>query len=397
MTDAFAFFRRFSRSLGQGIDGLAAAQPRTWFVFVVLVAVMLSLFSRFPVYADRHAKFPGSFLKFPGTPYGQAITWWLDHPFQQVPVETFFPNAAAAQGILAGSISHCDKLSVRPFLPLLNQLAGGGYWTLVGASHLSAILLFALIYFLCRRITGDTTFATLITWGFATTWAGAWGFNDRVCGDVVAIALLLSAVAARPPWLAALLVYLAGFTDERAIAAAPLAALLRHWIAGLPGDTKAGPAKLTATVLPLLAAMGAYLASRVVLHFWGNVQGGTTMMVPTEVLLYHFYVSYPKNLFTVFEFLWLFPLVFVGHLIFARDPRITGGVPYLIALALAAGPAFVVWDIDRSLCYLLPGLLTAICFFPAERDLRRGCALAAALASLAWMEPNTSILRFLFL
>jgi hypothetical protein len=391
---------RLARPLEDFIRDHSTKRPGTWATAVVLLAVVISLFSKFPVYTDASAKFPGSFAAFPSTSYGHVVTWWLEHPFQQVPAQDFFSAAEKLNPLVAGSISHADKIAHRAFLPLLNQLTGWGYWTLVVANHLAAIVTFWLIYHLCRRITGDVPLATLSTWAYAATWAGTWGFNDRVCGDAVAIAWLLGAIAVRPGWLVALSMVAAGFCDERALTAAPLVALFRWWeqnppLGGAPGRSIPPAAGLGSVVAAVSAGVFAYVVCRGLVSVIFHLRTSTTMMDPETVLLYHFFVSYPAAIFGVFEFLWIFPVLLIGSMAFAPGGGSRRAGAFGLCLLVAAAPALLVWDIERSLCYLLPGILAAIIFCPENAGEKFTTALIVFTGSFLWLAPNASVLRFL--
>jgi hypothetical protein len=373
----------------------ATPRPIAWSVFVVLLGVGIALLSRFPHYTGANAKFPGSLATFAATPYGQAITWWLEHPFQRVPTETLFPESVRSQALNVGAMSHCDKLAFRALLPLVNQVFGGGVRTLVVANHLAVLLTFFLIYRLCRRISSDPGLASFAVWAYAASWAGSWGFNDWVFGDAVAVALLLGAMAARQAGLAGALVLLAGFVDERAILAAPLVAVFRAWadqppFAAAPVDLR----RSWAVGAPVVAGIAGYVAIRFLAAWQFNLATGTTMMANADILLYHFYVSYPIKLFGVFELLWAAPLLVLLHAALSGPAGRSALPVFGFALLLAAAPAFLVWDVDRSLCYLLPGIVTAISFLPGEATLRRRLILAASAGSLLWLEPNVSAFRF---
>jgi hypothetical protein len=64
-----------------------------------------------------------------------------------------------------------------------------------------------------------------------------------------------------------------------------------------------------------------------------------------------------------------------------------------LALALAAFPAMVVWDFDRSLFYLLPGVLLASCFLPFSSSNIRLILLAVLAGNLLWIYSSSSGFR----
>ena len=189
MHPGFEFMAKTAEAFENRARLNAGRHPVLWFLTVVFVAAAIGLFSHYPPYTDSAGGPAGTFSGFAQTAYGRAITWWLDHPFQTVPAESFFPPSAIADKTAAGPVSHCDKLAFRPVLPALSRLTGGGFWTLVVANHVAALFLFGLIYRLCLRTTASFALATASTWAYAASWSGAWGFNDMIYGDAVAMAL----------------------------------------------------------------------------------------------------------------------------------------------------------------------------------------------------------------
>ena len=396
MAGSLDFLDRIAGPLERHVQARATSHPRLWAALVVAAATALALASRFPAYRGA-ARFPGSFADFATTAYGRAIAWWLEHPFRSVPAETFFPPAALSDPLVAGSVSHLDKLAFRPFLPLVNQVVDGGVWTLFVASHLAVLVTFLLVYRLCLRLSGDAVLATAATLGWSASWAGSWGFNDLVCGDAVAVALLLGAFAAPPgSWRIVPLLLAAGLTDERAAIAAPLVGLLHGWQVRSPFDpappasARPGTLRLAA---PVIAGLAACILVRLAATAVYGTRAGTSMMATVDIFLYHVLVSYPRKFFAVFEFFWVFPLLLLANLAVAGPAARRAALGFAGFFGLAAAPAFLVWDLERSLCYLLPGVIAAAVLLPGDPRIPRRLALAAAVAGILWVEPNASFLR----
>jgi hypothetical protein len=296
---------------------------------------------------------------------------------------------------IAGSASHCDKLTFRAFLPLLNQVTAGGYWTLVVANHLAAILIFLLIYRGCLRLTVDTVISTAVTWAFAASWAGSCGFNDFVNGDAVAMALLLGAMVTRTSWVVTVFLFAAGFTDERALCVAPLIALCRYWEWRRPFEATGASMdfqRMRTATAPVLFGVTAYLVCRLAVAAAYHLTTGTSMIV-IRIPVYNFYMHFPRTLFEIFEFLWVYPTLLLLALIVFRKTHVSDLVAYTFCMLVAAAPAFMVWDFDRSIYYLTPGVLASACFGFGKHSERRGVALAVCATSLVWLSPMDSWLR----
>jgi hypothetical protein len=359
---------------------------------VVLVALALSLASWVPRYSRVDA--------FADTPFGQAKAWWLAHPFQNVPVETFFPLATRHIVSNAGEASHLDKLAFRGLLPLVHRIAPFGVWTLVVASHLGAVAILWLTFHLVSRHACDAACGALASWTVATCYAGQWGFHDFIYGDAVAVGLMLGVMATRSPIAIFMLAFAAHCTDERAAACGPLL-ILFHALTPSREDQPPPPAVgLAATRRPspatsrggaIIAALAAYAAVRAVATQTMGATLGTTMLATADILRTHVYADYPEQVFKVFEFLWLAPFIVVVEWWGAGQSLRARSLCYAACMALAAGPALLVVDIDRSLSYLLPGVLLAICHWPFSTLRLRTFLLAVLLGNTIWLYPATSL------
>jgi hypothetical protein len=121
------------------------------------------------------------------------------------------------------------------------------------------------------------------------------------------------------------------------------------------------------------------------------------MVGRSEIVLYHLFVSFPGRVFEVFEFLWFFPALFLLTGVVSPGRSRWMAACLLATLATAAAPGLLVWDASRSVLYLLPGVAAAALFVPVSLERRRELLLAAALASLVWIEFYGSIFRRLIL
>ena len=233
---------------------------RGWSLVVLGVSLVIAFCCSIPYYPAVN--------EFIQSPYGQAKTWWLEHPLQSVPVEQFLPLNERHIGYNEGIASHLDKMTFRVFLPLLNQVFPFGIWTLVVACHIGGVLILWLTYFVAKQATGDAVCGGLASWALAATYAGQWGFHDYYLGDAVPVALLMCAMAARVPVLAFVFVLTAGFTDERAVVASPLVGLF--WVLRSTQQDGVSPGtwvqfffKFLRAAWPVWLALAAYAAFRV--------------------------------------------------------------------------------------------------------------------------------------
>lgn len=362
---------------------------KKWPLGVFAAAILISIFCWVPHYP--------AVSDFIGTPYGAAKTWWLDNPFKSVPVEQFFPSSERHIGYNGGIASHLDKMTFRAFLPLLNQVAPFGIWTLVAACHIGVLAILWFSYQMVARQIGDPVCGALACWAVAACYAGQYGFHDFYLGDAAAVGMLVAAMVFRNSAAIFLLVLCAGFTDERAIASAPLV-LLFHVLRqeGFRGTPVALPILLLRFMkigAPVICGVFAYAAIRLGISFSTGERSGSSMLASIDILRSHFYNDYPQLFFKVFEFLWILPALFLLEYGSKNPSKKFISILFGLALVLAAVPAMVVWDFDRSLFYLLPGILLSICFLPFSVGQLRLILLAVLVGNLLWLYPSSSGFR----
>jgi hypothetical protein len=248
------------------------------------------------------------------TPLGRAKAWWLDHPFENVPVDEFFPPDG-----FRGEPSHCDKLAFRALLPLVNRITNGGIWTVIVACHIGGLAIFWLSWLIVSRHTLDPVCGALACRAVATCYAGQWGFHDFMYGDAAAVALLLAAAACRVPLMIVLTMLAACCTDERAAACGPLV-LLFHTRTCQEPDTDSLFAR-GRLGWPVIAGLVACACVRFTATWATGAALGSTMIATTDILKHHVYHDYPENVFKVFEFLWIVPAYAILEGLGARRSR----------------------------------------------------------------------------
>jgi len=365
------------------------SRSKMWPLIVFVTAIVISIFCWVPSYP--------TVSEFIQTPYGTAKTWWLEHPFKSVPVERFFPLSERHIGYNAGIASHLDKMTYRAFLPILNQVFPFGIWTLVVACHVGMLAILWFSYWIVERQLGDKVSAALACWAVAACYAGQYGFHDCYLGDAAAVGILVAAMFSRNWIITFLLIFFASFADERAVTSSPLVLLfhfLRDW----------EPEKLHSNFTNLLfmifkkgssviSGVVTYAIVRVLITFFTGEKSGTSMLASIDILRAHLYNNYPQLVFKVFEFLWILPLIFL--LEYGTNNPLKKFISIILGLAfaLAAFPALVVLDIDRSLFYLLPGILLAICFSPFSSRIMRLMLLTVLAGNILWIYPSGSGFR----
>ena len=314
-----------------------------------------------------------------------------------MPVEQVLPLSERHIGYNAGIASHLDKMTYRVFLPMLNQVFPFGIWTLVIACHIGVLAILWFSYQSVAKQILDPVCAALSCWAIAASYAGQYGFQDCYLGDSVAVGFLMAAMVTRNSIATSLLIMLGGFTDERAIASAPII-LLYHVLRqkDFEENSRIFPLMLVRFIkvgAPVIFGVIAYAAIRLGFTFATGERSGSSMLASIDILRSHFYNDYPQLFFKVFEFLWIFPVLFLLEYGSKKPPKKFIAIMFGFSLVLAAVPAMVVWDFDRSLFYLLPGILLSICFLPVSLDKLRLILLAVLVSNLLWLYPSSSGFR----
>jgi len=382
-----SLLRRLNKSQPRAaIDGLPATFVRQGdalfrglcsLLLIATLGILLALVTRFPHYE--------MLSQLPKRVENQAMSWQVHHPLTPIPADL------KDVGLNGWAASHVDKMELRLTVPLLGCLSGTGIWTVVIWTPIAAMLLFYLLALCGRDATGDTTAAAFFVIGFGATFFGSWGFNDFICGDAVAFALtLLSACCLRRPWLSGLCLLGAAFCDERSVIAAPL--LLLYFIVRC-----AEPAEKTQRNQLLFAILGT-IGVWVLLRWWlsatFHLAMGTSFLASWDTFRGHLIPQTLFSLVGIFRASWIIPVLAVRNLILHKDRMLATAL--VAAFGIAIVPAFLVVDLNRSICY------SFMIFFISLRLLRHNAnylsnkyLAAIMLINILISPPSKTILRFL--
>lgn len=329
---------------------------RGWLVALALVAAALSIFTATPEYHGVE-----------GLDSWKAILLQARDPFVQHPY---------------GVGTHESKLAFRLLVPLVGGRLGLDVWGYLALQAAAGVVLLGAFARLCWDTTADRVTTVLATLALGLCWAGATAFVEvRGTFDSVALSLLTLAALFRNPLLIAACVTLAGFTDERALAAALLVALFQA--------IRPATASPRLRVGGVVAGIALYAIGRLVLIELTDLSIDGNGITPLA-----FWELGPAAAWAGLEGLWIAPFVAVAVLVARRR--------YLLAAALVAGTAVIlgiavsVSDVTRSMAYALPAVFVGLAALAgtASAHLRRA-ALAAVFASLLWplyyIDGNTTI------
>lgn len=325
MEESFQGFCRY-------MDRVAGRIP-DWAAIVGVVFV--SVFMQFPNLKEiRH-----------GAPEAETILEIAKAPFAQIEKE---------EG------SHGEKKAFRLLVPAMMRLFGGSNTYQVYALLVSAnIVYLSACYFVLRSGTGDKAFSMIALCALSLTYSGACGFLDtKGWADAVPLAFVILAMLRIHPLVVALCLFAGVMGDERALMAIPYVILWQT--AQRKGSCNLTVSDLWADRSMLAAGLVCVLAFGFVRWLLIHVYGFEVKLggVGPRVLLQHNPDMYSVSFWSGFEALWL--ILFLWMLTVFRNWKRNIAIALLLYVLASVVACYMVFDVTRSLCYLLPALLFAV-------------------------------------
>jgi hypothetical protein len=317
------------------LEGVRArTQSRHWRVVVTLAGTALSIFLCYP-WKWRH-------YSEENLPW-KALRKQIAHPLQ---ARDYPPE------------SHPAKKAFRLTVPVFVRATGIGIPGAIVVQLLSGVALLYLTVSVGFVATQDRVTATLGCLATAATYLGASAFWDyRGNFDSLAICFLLAAMLARSAALVAVLVFLAAFTDERAL----VAALLVHFwfvVRRLLQRADGGSAWMPRPSWGIVVAAIAYAAVRTFLAWRFHLTAPVGDSADVGLAVFRRQLdTLPFGVWSALEGLWL-PVMAALGLLWARRFRLAAaGVAGILALLVLC--AHMVWDVTRSAMYVFPVVFIA--------------------------------------
>jgi len=293
--------------------------------------------------------------------------------------------------------SHQSKRTFRLTAPLVGKLLPGAtrdgkLLALFLFQHGLGILFFYLLLLLFLNVTGDKVFSLSVTVGMAFVYVGnaffwdLYGWFDGFA--YVSLTAALYCLATRRYGWMTLMLLLAYWTDERAIFVSPALLLWSIFLRQHPDRRGAIPLSASPAVVGWYT--GSLVTYGVLRWYLGHAYGlhiptGKGALVGLDVLRSNFF-AIPYSLIGVYEGYWLFVLL----LLLSLWQRGSYGFLALFALALGVSVtiAYFVFDVTRSMAYVLPLLLLAIAYAyrALEPSQARTVGVVALLVSV--VMPN---------
>ena len=355
---------------------------KLWLLKSIVLVTGISLFFQFPNYTYLKEQLAEVDTYVPKTDAGHNNFWKVLLIQSQAPLKQARFNEIPR---------HEDVMAYRLTLPTIAYFLGLGPKGMFVALNLFNILFFLSLLIAINAHTKDKVLALLVTIALSTVYVGCSGFID-VMGLTVMVgyALLLLAISFRNPMVIFLSVFLAAYSDERALIGS---SLVFFWWLSIDTDTKIKGLKdiirPRATTYAVVAAWLAYFASKWALgYFFGfNLPLG-------YVGLYAFFDMYSKlaiSLWSTFEGLWIFIIAYFMLLVSRRDVwNILFAFGGLLLICLFAA---MTHDLTKSLSYMIVLLPIAIVYLNKHLSRKELRGLATISAIICILAPTVYVLN----
>ncbi len=270
--------------------------------------------------------------------------------------------------------SHESKLTFRLTVPILAHVFHLGETGLLILFALAGLVLLYLVLKVVFTLKGSKRAALFVCLATACAWPGEAAFHELRGGyyDALALCLLVAACATSSSLLTAALVFLAAWTDERALIASSFVFLF-YVRRGKPAA--------------VVVAAAAYLGARAYLtatHSYTIVTSGIGLSVLSQQAK-----MIPLAIWSGLSGAWI--LVALGAVALFREKRYLATAGFGGALAVMIAASLAVADMTRSMAYCLPAVFVALTVLN-PKQIEKLCAIAAAISLLVpsyYLEGST--------
>ncbi len=310
------------------------------FILLPLIATAISLFSAFPSYDIVDDKEMSS--------NWNAILHQTTNPFNRTEY-----NGSSHQANLAFRLT--------PILLARIFSIGSVYGYLI-FQFFCLVLLFTVISRLLKKIIDDPVVYYLLTLSISLTFVGNVLCSDyRGFFDVVAFLCLSASMLFNNTKLILLTLLLAYFTDERALIASGL--IYVYFVFENRQDVQTISFKSFFSFQPkligIISSWVSYLAIRVTLTYFFELKSNNEVLVDylfTETI--HQINLLPFGLWTALEGFWI--LVLLSVIVLIQERKWFALCLYFVASFVVVFVAIWVFDITRSMAYLLPSIFLSL-------------------------------------
>ena len=282
--------------------------------------------------------------------------------------------------------SHDSNLTFRLTVPILAHVF---HLHRAGVLIFFAFVGFVLLYLVLQvvfTLSASKRVALFVCLPTACTWPGEAAFHELRGGyyDALALCLLLAACATPSSILTAAFLFLAAWTDERALVASSFVFLLYASSFSLSNETGGVRRFLAGKPAAVIVAAAAYLGIRAYLtatHSFVLAAGGVGFSVLSQQVN-----VIPLAIWTGLGGSWI--LVLLGLLALFPQRRYLAAAGFCGALAGMMLASLAVVDVTRSMAYCLPAVFIGLAALSSSEGIKRIENLAAISGVISLLVPT---------
>lgn len=327
-----------------------------WRLKALLAIAALSLLRAFPSYDALATKFVEETWR--------DVQIKFEHPLLDTS-KAFSPDA------------HQSNLTFRLVVPMLAHIFRLHERGLLILSAFAGLLLLYQILAIVYNATSSRRAAFLICLATACVWPGEAAYHELRGGyyDAITICLSVCAFATSSPAGAFAFLFLAAWTDERGLIAAPFLFLLSVFNGARFYQGKAGAA---------IAAATAYLCTRAYLTTAHSYPVRPTAALEFQILSQQVNVI-PLAIWSGLSGSWIIVALGVAALFLQR--RLNAGL-FAATLIATITISLTVVDVTRSMAFCLPAVFVAVAALSRTESLQRVERIAALAAIISFVVPT---------
>jgi len=351
-------YQRLRSRVDAGIDRILAG--RHWKLKALAAIAVISLFRAFPNYDVLGTLF------FETTWHDVQLKF--DHPM--LDTSRIFPPG-----------SHQSNLTFRLTVPLLAHVLHLHESGVLIFFALAGFVLWYLVLKIAFALSASKRVALFLCLTTACTWPGTAAFHELRGGyyDALALCLLLAATATSSSLLATLFLFLAAWTDERALIASSFVLLLYIFgnTGGIRRFTVGKPAAVVVAAAEYLG-IRAYLTAAHPYAFSVSGVGISVLRQQTNVI--------PLAIWSGLGGSWI--LVIFGLFTLFRQKRYLAATGFGAVLLAMIGVSLAAVDVTRGMAYCLPAVFVALAALGSSETAKQLERLAAICAVVSFLVPT---------
>jgi hypothetical protein len=344
------------------------SQKRFWKFYLAFLCCIYCICTNIPQYTSLiHGQARG-------LPIWHRINNQIDHPF----TADTSNDPESHEALLTFRLTPSLIGKMLPVTDLRQRMTG-----LFVIQNICGFLFFYLLIVFAEANFNSRLFSFLLPWCFAVLYAGKTFFCDTIFFfDGMAYLFLLASICTRKPLLVLASLFLAFYTDERALIGSGFV-MLYHVLQNQQGNRQK-PA-----IIAIVSAIALYIATRAFLqiHFGLAMPPGAVHTLTTPLHTYFGFIL--LGIFTAFKSFWL---VFILGLFFIKG--FWAKSIYCVTLLSIIIGGISVFDFSRSISYGFVGLLAVLfCLYSVKERVAVLNKFVLLLLATSFLYPAYDVHR----